>query len=124
MFNLSTDTKGNKLVIAFKEHFDLQQAEQFYHELQKNIPKLKDGFVVLTDLSSLERMDMNAKLFIEKAMDFLNKKGVSKVIRIIPDQAKDIGFNIMSVFHYSTGVATHTYKSYQEAIEDLCIKKL
>jgi len=115
MFSLSTDNKGNKLIITVKDYFDLQQAEQFYAELAKNIPKLKKGFIVLTDLSFLERMDMNARMFIEKAMDLFNKHGVSRVIRIIPDQGKDIGFNIMSLFHYSAGVAIHTYKSYQEA---------
>lgn len=117
MFNLSTDAKGNKLVITFKGHFDLRQAEQFYAELQKDIPKLKKGFIVFTDLSSLERMDMSARALIEKAMDLFNKSGVSKVVRIIPDQEKDIGFNIMSIFHYSTEIPIHTYKTYQEAKE-------
>jgi hypothetical protein len=60
-------------------------------------------------------MDISASSFIEKVMDLLNKSGVSRVIRIIPDQEKDIGFNIMSLFHYSDQVAVHTYKSYSEA---------
>jgi len=115
MFRLSIDNKGNKLVITFKDYFDLQQAEQFYAEIQKIVPKLKKDFSVLTDLSSLERMDISARFFIEKAMDLLNKSGVSKVIRIIPDQRKDIGFNIMSLFHYSAEIDMHTCKSYQEA---------
>jgi hypothetical protein len=117
MFSLSTDKEGNELVITFKDYFDLQQAEQFYVQVQKIVPKLKKGFNVLTDLSPLERMDISARSFIEKAMDLFNKSGVSKVIRIIPDQRKDIGFNIMSLFHYSAGVPIHTYKSCQEAEE-------
>lgn len=72
---------------------------------------------MLADLSSLERMDISARFFIEKAMDLLNKSGVSKVIRIILDQKKDIGFNIMSLFHHSAEVGIHTYKSYREAEE-------
>ncbi|MDD5237774.1 MAG: hypothetical protein PHU96_02250 [Candidatus Omnitrophica bacterium] len=115
MFNLSIDDKGNKLIITVKDYFGLQQAEQFYVELAKSVPKLKKGFIVLTDLSSLERMDISARLLIEKAMDLFNKNGVSRVIRIIPDQEKDIGLNIMSLFHYSSGIAIHTYKSYREA---------
>jgi hypothetical protein len=64
-------------------------------------------------------MDINAKQSIEKIMELLNKSGVSKVIRVIPDPKKDIGFNIMSLFHYSAGVAIHTYKSYREAEKHL-----
>ena len=115
MFSLSVDEKGNKLVITFKDYFDLKQSEQFYAHVQKIVPKLKKGFSVLTDLSSLEHMEISAKLFIEKVMDLLNKHGVSMVIRIIPDKKKDIGFSIMSLFHYSAKVPIHTYKSYQEA---------
>ena len=115
MYSLSTDNTGNKLIIVFKGNFELQEAEQLYAELQKNVPKLKKGFSVFMDLTFLERMETNARLFIEKAMDLFNKNGVSKVIRIIPDPTKDIGFNIMSLFHYSDGVDIHTYKSYQEA---------
>ncbi len=117
MSSLKVDKEGNKLVITYDDYFDLKQAKQFYAQVQKILPELKKGFILLTDMSSLERMDLSARVFIEKAMDLLNKSGVSKVIRIIPDQKKDIGFNIMSLFHYSTGVPMHTYKSYQEAEE-------
>lgn len=115
MFSLDIDKENNKLVIAFKDYFDLKQAEQFYASVQKIVPELKKGFTVLTDMSSLERMDLSAKPFIEQVMDLLDKCGVSKVIRIIPDQGKDIGFKIMSLFHYSAQVPIHTYKSHQEA---------
>lgn len=115
MFSLDADKEGHKLVIKFSDYFDLQQAGEYYARLQKIVPKLKEGFIVLTDLSSLVRMDINAKLFIEKTMSLLNNSGVSKVIRVIPDQEKDIGFNIMSLFHYSPKVQIFTYKSYAEA---------
>ena len=115
MFNLNVDKEGNKLVITFKDYVDLKQAEQFYAQVREIVPKPRKGFRVLTDLSSLKRMDLSARVFIEKAMDLFNENGVSKVIRIIPDQNKDIGFNIMSLFHYSAGIPIHTFKSYQEA---------
>lgn len=115
MFSLNVDDRNNKLIITFSGHFDLKQAEQYYQELQQILPKLKKGVKVLTDLSSLEHMDRQTVFFVQKTMDLLNEKGTSKVIRIIPDPKKDIGFNIMSVFHYSQSVAVHTYRSYQEA---------
>ncbi|MFH0839493.1 MAG: hypothetical protein V1883_00555 [Candidatus Omnitrophota bacterium] len=119
MYNIKLGDNGNRLDVSYKDHFDLRQGEQFYKELQETAPKLKKGFMVLADMSSLERMDLSAKLYVEKAMDLLNKKGVSKVVRIIPDDTKDIGFKILSIFHYSSKVVIHTYKSYQEAEEHL-----
>jgi len=115
MFSLTAGKDGNELVIIFGGCFDLRQAEQFYKQASEVVPKLNKGFSVLTDMSSLERMDIGAKPCIEKTMDLLNKHGVSKVIRIIPDRGKDIGLSILSLFHYSAGVAVHVCKSYQEA---------
>ncbi len=117
MFTMSVENDGNKLAITYEGYFDIQQAEQFYLELQKIIPKLKKGCIVFVNLSLLERMDFEAKKFISKEMELLNAKGVSEVIRIIPDKSKDIGFSIMSLFHYSPKTKIHTYKSLQEAKE-------
>lgn len=115
MFTLHKNTKNNKLLIRFKGHFDVKQAEQLYDKIKKSAPELEKGFEVLVDLSLLDEMDLDAAEFIEMTMDLLNAGGVSKVIRIIPDESKDIGFKIMSIFHYSRNVAIRTYKSYQEA---------
>lgn len=123
MYSIKMGDSGNRLDISYIDHFDLRQGEQFYKELQEIAPKLKKGFMLLADLSSLERMDLDAKVCIEKAMDLLNKKGISKVVRIVPDDTKDIGLNILSIFHYSSKVATHTYRSYHEA-EEHCKSKL
>lgn|GEM_PF-378321 len=119
MFSLTVNKDGDELVIIFGGYFDLRQAGQFYKQTSEVIPKLKKGFSVLTDMSSLEHMDIGVKPYIEKTMDLLNKHGVSKVIRIIPDQGKDIGLSILSLFHYSAGVAVHVCKSHQEAGEHL-----
>lgn len=117
MFSLKVEDNGNKLSITYEGYFDILQAEQFYLELQKIIPKLNKGCIVFVDLSLLERMDFEAKKFIGKEMELLNAIGVSEVIRIIPDKSKDIGFNILSLFHYSPKTKIHTYKSLQEAKE-------
>lgn len=117
MFSVSVDKTGNKLTITLKAQFNLQDAKQLYAQVQEIVPKLEKGFILLTDMTLLEHMDLNIKSSIEKTMDLINKQGVSKIIRIIPDQKKDIGFSIMSLFHYSTEVPIHTYKSYQQAAE-------
>ena len=43
--------------------------------------------------------------------------GVAEVVRVIPDPQKDIGLNILSVFHYSRRVRIVTCESLAEAEE-------
>jgi hypothetical protein len=51
---------------------------------------------------------------IRKIMDLLNQHGISEVIRIIPDPNKDIGFNILSIFHYDKDVKVLTCQSLEQ----------
>ncbi|MFA5088918.1 MAG: hypothetical protein WC552_07785 [Candidatus Omnitrophota bacterium] len=115
MFSLSTTHDRNQLNIIFRDHFDIRQGEQFYAQLKEMVPQLQKGFRVLTDMSSLGRIDLEAKKFLKESMELLSRSGVSEVVRIIPDQSKDIGFNIMSLFHYPPGTRIHIYRSIQEA---------
>jgi len=122
MVKVSFDQAHNTVVIIMGENFVAAGAEELYSAVKQIAPKLKKGFSVITDLSSLEAMDINTQHFIEKTMDLLNQRGVSKVVRIIPDHTKDIGLNIMSLFHYSGDVAIHSCKTLKEA-EELLTKK-
>jgi len=100
----------------------VQQIEKLYNNIQLEIPKLKTGFKILTDLSLLESMDIEAHLVIEKIMQLCNQHGVSKIVRIIPDPSKDIGFNIMSLFNYSQDVGIVTYRSTKEALRHISLR--
>jgi anti-anti-sigma regulatory factor len=71
------------------------------------------------DLSGLESMDVACATYIGKTMDWCNKRGVSRVLRVIPDPHKDIGLNIMSLFHYRHGLPIVTCDSLKEALENL-----
>jgi hypothetical protein len=74
---------------------------------------------VLVDLTDLEKMDVGCASFIEAAMDLCNEKGASTVVRVIPDPHRDIGLQIMSIFHYSGDVRIITCQSLAEANEIL-----
>lgn len=119
MYSLNVKDEGKGLVLILKKHFDSREAELLYEQACQDINKLKKGFSVLTDLSSLESVDIKVRPFIVKLMDLLNSNGVSKVVRIIPNNDKDIGFMIMSMFHYSSDVAIYTCKTHQEAEKHL-----
>jgi hypothetical protein len=52
-------------------------------------------------------------------MDLMRKKGVAEVVRVVPDSKKDIGFAVMSYFHYERETLVLTVDSRAEALEKL-----
>jgi hypothetical protein len=52
-------------------------------------------------------------------MDLCNKQGAARVVRVIPDPHKDIGLNILSLFHYGRKVRISTYQTLAEALQAL-----
>jgi hypothetical protein len=79
------------------------------------LERVERGFRLLADLTGLQSMDIACAPHIESAMDLCNGKGVSDVVRIIPDPRKDIGMQIMSYFHYGGDVRIVTCESAEEA---------
>ena len=84
-------------------------------EAKRAIAKVKPGFTVLTDLSGLESMDLDCVPDLTGVMDAFKAAGIRTAIRIIPDPAKDIGFNILAIVHYRRGVRVVTCKTAAEA---------
>jgi hypothetical protein len=52
-------------------------------------------------------------------MDAVAEKEVGMVVRVIPDPHKDIGFNILSQFHYGPKTKLATFESLAEALSAL-----
>jgi anti-anti-sigma regulatory factor len=90
-------------------------------EVRSGLAKLQSGFRLLGDLTELESMDVACAPFIEKAMDLCNEKGASMVVRIIPDPQRDIGLQIMSIFHYRGETQIFTCETLAQANELLKI---
>jgi hypothetical protein len=76
---------------------------------------LPDGFRMLADLSGLEFMDVACADIIGKTMELMDRHGVAMVVRVIPDPAKDIGLNIISIFHYPNRPRIVTCQTMAEA---------
>jgi anti-anti-sigma regulatory factor len=85
---------------------------------------LQPGFLLLADLSTLESMDASCAPELGAIMDLCSAKGVSAVVRVIPDRSKDIGLNLISRFHLHPKVKTQTYESLAEAINSLLAEPL
>ncbi len=119
MFQVQTDTARNVLRIILSQEVERTQARQCREKIEVLLPELQPGFQLLTDLSRLDRMDYACATEIRVIMDLCQKKGVSKVIRVIPDPHKDIGFRLMSFFHYGRDVPIVTCETLAEAEEKL-----
>ncbi|MBU1086703.1 MAG: GGDEF domain-containing protein [Candidatus Omnitrophica bacterium] len=115
MFSIKFDSRNNLLTLEFHSNFDEQQGEILCSRLEKELGKSKHGFIVLSDLSKMDCFDDAASKYIQKMMKICNDHGVSKIFRVVPNKDKDIGFNIMSIFHYSKSVKIYTYESLEEA---------
>jgi len=64
------------------------------------LAELSPGFRSLVDLSRVEAIELECVEPIGQLMDLVDKSGVGQIVRVIPDPTKDIGMNILSVFHY------------------------
>jgi len=115
MYYSSIDETGNLLRISYAARVDAGEMRRCAQECEKAVQKLRPGFRVLTDLSQLERMDLACVPDIKRMMDVCNKAGAELVVRVIPDPHKDIGLNIMSLFHYRKRVQIVTCQSLEEA---------
>ncbi|MDD5745920.1 MAG: hypothetical protein PHO30_01515 [Candidatus Omnitrophica bacterium] len=115
MFHVEIDVPRNVLLLSFTEIFDCREGEQLCAQLRGKIALLNPGFRVINDLSRLDCMEFEAHRSIDEVMEICNRYGVAKVIRVIARENHDIGFTIMSRFHYSPNVVIHTCYSLEEA---------
>ena len=83
------------------------------------LPQLGPGFPILTDLSGLESMELECAPPLARIMELSKARGVSMVVRVIPDAHKDIGLKILSIIHYGRGVRIVTLKTLAEGEQTL-----
>ena len=119
MFETGFDRAQNLLRMTFCGHVTADEAKEGTGQLGALIAEMMQGFRLLTDMSKLETMDTACIPYIRDSMDLLNKQGVSTVVRVIPDPRKDIGFNILSLFHYRPNVQIVTCETLEEAMRAL-----
>lgn len=104
MIQIKADQSGNLLTIRYRGVVRSEETEQGLEQIRAGLTQLQPGFRLLADLTELTTMDVGCAPFIERAMDMINNKGVSFVLRVIPDPQRDIGMAIMSIFHYRKDV--------------------
>ena len=62
-------------------------------------------------------MDRDCLPEIGRVMELCDDKGVELIVRVVPDQTKDIGLNILSLFHYTRRPRTVVCENLAEALK-------
>jgi anti-anti-sigma regulatory factor len=117
VITFEVDESKRLLAIRYSGVVRAEETEKGLEQIRNGLAKLQFGFRLLADLTELESMDMACAPFIEKAMDLCNQKGASMVVRVIPDPHRDIGMQIMSIFHYRGDVRILTCETLTQAAE-------
>ena len=119
MIEFEVDESKCLLVIRYHGVVRAEDTQKGLEQIKSALAKLQTGFRLLADLSDLQSMDVACAPHIEKAMDMCNEKGASMVVRVVPDPHRDIGLQIMSIFHYRGNVQIITCQNLAEADEIL-----
>jgi hypothetical protein len=90
-------------------------------DVEKLLTDWEPGFRVLADLSRLDSMDLACVPEIGRMMELLERKQVGLIVRVLPDEDKDIGFNIIAAFHYKKRPQAATFKTMKEAAKLLAL---
>ncbi|HMD60003.1 MAG TPA: hypothetical protein VKG78_01140 [Opitutaceae bacterium] len=118
-FDAQFDDARNLIRIRYFGHVTVSDMKAVTKDAAAILSNVRPKFTVLADLSGLESMDLDCVRDLTDMMDSFRKKGVGTVVRIMPDPAKDIGFNILAIVHYRRGVNVVTCQTAAEAEQAL-----
>ena len=119
MFRLESEPSANLIKLTFFGHLGAKEMKDCAEQFKELLKQVQPGFRLLTNLAGIEAMDLDSAPYIKGVMDSCNQARIGMVVRIIPDPRKDIGFNIMSLFHYRRGVRIVTCETFEQAEQAL-----
>jgi hypothetical protein len=115
MFQVELDKSKNVLKLAYSRHVGPDETQACEERIKVLLPDLQPGFQLLSDLSGLEEMEIACVPYIRRIMELCKQSGVGRIMRVIPDPRKDIGLNILSLFHYPRDLPILTFATLAEA---------
>jgi hypothetical protein len=119
---LVTASKQRRLLyLSLIGRVELHELKNASAEVASLLKDLEAGFRLLTDFERLESVNVEGAAEIGKVMELCDQKGVSLVVRVIPDRSKDIGMNILTLFHYRHRPRMVTCASMLEACQALSL---
>lgn len=111
MILCNVDDSGDILTMSYSGRVGAEDMESCLQTIRGLMQQLKSGFFLVTDLSNLESIEAACAPSLGSIMDLCSAKGISAVVRVIPDPKKDIGFDLISKFHHDPPVRTETHEA-------------
>ena len=121
MFLATTNKPKRLLYLSYIERVSPAELKRGREDVATLLADLPTDFRLLADLSRLESMDVACATEIGKLMELCAQKGVGTLVRVVPDPRKDIGLNILSLFHYGPRVRAVTCATMEEAAKMLAL---
>jgi hypothetical protein len=117
---LVTSNKSRQLLcISYIGQVRPEEFTRSQEDVTAQLQELSAGFRLLADFSQLESMKLDCEPELGRTMELIGKAGVALVVRVIPDPSKDIGMNILTVFHYPHRPRVVTCENLTEAVRAL-----
>jgi len=117
---LITSNKTKQLLhIRYFGPVHLAEFQRSREDLAAQLKELAPGFRLLADFSQMESMGLDCRPALGRMMDLIGQAGVDLVVRVIPEPGRDIGMNILTLFHYRHRPRTVTCESMVEAARPL-----
>jgi len=115
---LATANKSRQLVhFSLIGHITRDEFVRARADIVAILNEMYPGFLLLTDFARLESMSTDCAPEIAWAMEICDQKKIGRVIRIIPDSTKDIGLDILTLFHYKNRPPTITCQNILETAQ-------
>jgi hypothetical protein len=119
MFHVEGNKAKQLLTVSYSWHVGADQMPFCVEKIKDCLVDMEPGFRLLADFSHMAMMAPSCRVYLAEIMDLCSAKGVSIVVRVIPDPHKDIGLSILSFFHYGPHVQIMTYEKLEQAMQSL-----
>ena len=117
MYSVEADRSKRLLVISAAGHVSREEVKAAAQKVREIFKDAEPGLRALTDLRWMTSMDPAAARHVAEIMEILKEKQITSVTRVMPDPHKDIGFNILSQFHYGPNVRIYTFETLADAMQ-------
>ena len=115
MFLVTINRTKQLMYFGYIGHVVAEDLQRTAGDMETMLAEMPPGFRLLADFTRLESMDTACAPEIGKAMESFERHQVGLVVRVMPDPGKDIGFNIISAFHYKNRPQTVTCDTMEQA---------
>ena len=109
------DVGRNLLRTRYAGHARKSDLEAGVTTIRAQMAQLKPGFTILADWSGIEGLELDCVPAIAEIMELARAHGAATVVRVLPDPARDIGINMLSVVHLRGTARTVTAENLEEA---------